>query len=625
MPHTRAAIAARTESLFKAHAHAIHRRTDYLFAALMVIQWIATIAAAIWIAPTTWIGAAGRVHEHVWIALGMGAVLVALPLGLVAMRPGWWLTRQTIALAQMSFSCLLIHITGGRLETHFHIFGSLAILAFYRDSRVLVTAGLLVSVDHCIRGLYLPQSVFGVATVEPWRWLEHAGWMIFEDVFLIAGCAQSIKEMRVMAAERAAIEVHHANTEHIVEDRTKDLRLANAAAERASVAKSNFLANMSHEIRTPMTAILGYTELLLDPSVNDSDRREHALTIRRNGEHLLSIINDILDVSKIEAGRMTVESIPTCPRRVLEEVCSLMNVRAVAKGISLRYETVGELPSCVRTDPTRLRQILLNITGNAIKFTERGGVTLRASFHDGAAPVLRFDVVDTGIGLRAQEIPLLFQAFTQADASTTRRFGGTGLGLSIAQRMARLLGGDITVASEHGKGSVFTVTIAVEVVQGHSESTSEFVVPRQEKPLEDHPLRLAGTRILVAEDGPDNQRLISHHLRKAGAEVELAANGAIGLARALDAALPSFDVILMDMQMPEMDGYEASRRLRENGWTRPIVALTAHAMDGDRERCLKAGCSDFLTKPIDRAAMVDACARWAVVAKANDHASPQAK
>ncbi|HMN41465.1 MAG TPA: ATP-binding protein [Phycisphaerales bacterium] len=399
-------------------------------------------------------------------------------------------------------------------------------------------------------------------------------------------------------------------------------RLA-AQAERASHAKSEFLASMSHEIRTPLTAILGYADLLLDPALTERERREHALTIRRNGEHLLSIINGVLDLSKIEAGRMTIEALPTCPRRVLEEVCSLMSVRAAAKGITLRAEVVGSLPARVRTDPTRLRQILLNITGNAIKFTQRGGVTMRASFQPTPTPILCFDVIDTGIGLRPEEIPRLFQAFAQADASTSRRFGGTGLGLSISRQIAGMLGGDITVASEHGQGSVFTVTLAADVVAGFSEHADELVVPRGHAAPPGRTAGLAGTRVLVVEDGPDNQRLISHHLRKAGAAVELAENGAVGLARVLDAAAPPIDLILMDMQMPEMDGYEATRRLRAAGWCGPIVALTAHAMDGDRVGCMNAGCNDFLTKPIDREGLVDACARWAAVAKANSGAGQQ--
>ncbi len=398
---------------------------------------------------------------------------------------------------------------------------------------------------------------------------------------------------------------------------------ARRLAEQASQAKSEFLANMSHEIRTPLTAILGYAELLLDPTLDDEERRQHALTIRRNGDHLLAIINDILDISKIEAGRMTVETIPTSPRVLLEEVCSLMNVRALAKGIALRLVVDGTLPAGVRTDPTRLRQILLNIVGNAIKFTQAGEVVIRACFLDAPEPVLRFEVSDTGLGLTTEEISRLFAAFTQADTSTTRRFGGTGLGLSISKRLAQMLGGDISVASVPGKGSTFTITVAAPALDGAGPEASSLVVPRAEAGAH-AAATLDGARVLLVEDGPDNQRLISHHLRRAGAAVDVADNGAQGLARALDHTRPAPDLILMDMQMPEMDGYEATRRIRAAGLTMPIVALTAHAMGGDRDHCVAAGCSDYLTKPVDRAALVDLCARWVCVARANAHAEAPA-
>jgi signal transduction histidine kinase/FixJ family two-component response regulator len=403
-----------------------------------------------------------------------------------------------------------------------------------------------------------------------------------------------------------------------IEDSNAVLARSTALAEHANRAKSEFLANMSHEIRTPMTAILGYSELLLDPAQGEAERREGVLTIRRNGEHLLSIINDILDISKIEAGQMTVEIIPTSPRLIIEEVCSLMNVRAVSKGVALKKQIEGQLPAGIRTDPTRLRQILLNIVGNAIKFTDSGSVSIRASFlaAEAAQPArMRFDITDSGIGMRSDEMSRLFQAFTQADASTTRRFGGTGLGLSISRRLAQILGGDISVTSDYGKGSTFTVIVAAEVVAGHVETTESFVVSPSAAAAPAP--SLAGAHILLAEDGPDNQRLITFHLRKAGAHVEVVPNGLAAVERLTARAGAAPDVVLMDMQMPEMDGYEATRRLRAAGCTTPIIALTAHAMHGDRERCITAGCDDYLCKPIDRIRLVGTCARWLGVARAN--------
>jgi signal transduction histidine kinase/CheY-like chemotaxis protein len=390
---------------------------------------------------------------------------------------------------------------------------------------------------------------------------------------------------------------------------------AGRAARQASTAKSAFLASMSHEIRTPMTAILGYAELLLDPRLSENDRREGMLTIRRNCEHLLSVVNDILDISKIEAGQMTVERISCSPRLILEQVCSLMNVRAASKGLMLEKHIEGSLPAGVRTDPTRLRQILLNIVGNAVKFTESGGVHIRVEYVPGAEQ-LRFDVSDTGIGIAAEQMAGLFKAYSQAEVSTARRFGGTGLGLSISKRLATLLGGDITVRSEAGKGSTFSVVILAEAVPGAAEESAEFVIPECVAKATSMPPSLVGSRILLAEDGVDNQRLISFHLRKAGAQVEIAPNGAAAIERA-NVGRTGPDVILMDMQMPEMDGYEATQRLRAAGCTTPVIALTAHAMGGDRERCIAAGCDDYLGKPIDRSKLLEVCARWLAVAKAN--------
>jgi PAS domain S-box-containing protein len=394
---------------------------------------------------------------------------------------------------------------------------------------------------------------------------------------------------------------------------------ATALAESANRAKSEFLANMSHEIRTPMTAILGYADLLSDCS--EEERDTYIDTIKRNSDHLLSLINDILDVSKIEAGKMTVEAVPVDPALVLGDIASLMAVKARARGISFSLEHETPLPSAIRTDPVRLRQILLNLVGNAIKFTETGGITVRAAFEPDApaGPRLRLAISDTGIGMTREQIDRLFAAFQQADSSTTRRFGGSGLGLRISRSLANLLGGDISVTSQPGRGSTFTVTIAAAPIS--VPSTPLPVAPRTdhsisaESPADHAPLR--GRRILLVEDGPDNQRLIAFHLRKAGATVIPCDNGLAAL-KALTAdgshtgplAPPAFDLILTDIQMPEMDGYTFARTLRDRGWTRPIIALTAHAMAGDADKCLSAGCSAYLSKPIDRVRLVERCREY---------------
>ena len=419
--------------------------------------------------------------------------------------------------------------------------------------------------------------------------------------------------------------LHIVQLEAEVRKRSAALQEALDKAENANRAKSDFLANVSHEIRTPMTAILGFSENLLQEDLSEPDRAEAVHTIRRNGQHLLEIINDILDLSKIEAGKLETVIVPCSPSREIADVVQLMKVRAAEKSVALEVEQMGPIPETIYSDPMRLRQILINLVGNAIKFTPAGEVRLRVSLvapgGDGAAK-LQVDVIDSGIGITPEQMTNLFRPFGQADSSVTRRFGGTGLGLTISKRLSQMLGGDVVVKSAPGKGSTFSVTIetgslnGVRMIDSASESIRKPSPPQAPTGAAKSvaaAIRLDGVRVLLAEDGPDNQRLLTAILRKAGADVTLAENGkrAIDEVHAAQFAATKFDVILMDMQMPEMDGYTAAGMLRREGYAAPIVALTAHAMSGDREKCLAAGCTDFLTKPIDRTALLSAVLKYA--------------
>jgi Amt family ammonium transporter len=365
-----------------------------------------------------------------------------------------------------------------------------------------------------------------------------------------------------------------------------------------------------------MTAILGFSEVLA-ASITEPNQLDAVQTIQRNGEYLIGIINDILDLSKIEAGKLEIERVRCAPCQILAEVVSLMRVRAAAKNLFLETEYDGPIPESIQSDPTRLRQILINLTGNAIKFTEKGTVRVlaRLSHTDSGEPNLQIAVIDSGIGMRPEEIAELFTPFRQLDNSTTRRHGGTGLGLTISKRLARELGGDIAVESAPGKGSTFTLTVSTGALDGvrllaHPTESQLSADPVQ---ISSAPTARLDCRVLLAEDGPDNQRLIALLLRKAGAEVTIVENGQTAHDTALtarDAGTP-FDVILMDMQMPVMDGYDATGRLRRAGYSNPIIALTAHAMSTDRDKCVRAGCDDYLTKPINRQRLVSLVAEYA--------------
>jgi signal transduction histidine kinase/HPt (histidine-containing phosphotransfer) domain-containing protein len=391
--------------------------------------------------------------------------------------------------------------------------------------------------------------------------------------------------------------------------RNQELVRARDDLHAANRAKSDFLANMSHEIRTPMTAILGYADMLLDTETSATDRIEHVRVIRHHGEHLLTILNDILDFSKIEAGKLSVENIDVDPRQIVGDVLSLMRVRALEKKLKLFVTYATAIPRTIKSDPTRLRQILINLVGNSIKFTESGTVQLVLGLTNDTAEQSRLEisVVDTVIGMTPEQSKNIFIPFQQADTSTTRRFGGTGLGLTICRRLAAMLGGDITLQTQAGKGSCFSVTISTGDLNGVPLLQGEYEAIKPQEAVADAPssVQLCG-RVLLAEDGIHNQRAISFYLKKAGIEVAVAINGRIACDMAMEALalVKPFDVILMDMQMPEMDGYEAATSLRQQGYAGPIIALTAHAMSHDRERCMKAGCTDYLSKPIDRKQLI---------------------
>ncbi len=401
----------------------------------------------------------------------------------------------------------------------------------------------------------------------------------------------------------------------VLEEQRRELVAARNEADAANEAKSNFLSRMSHEIRTPMNAIIGYTDILQQGNVDRQEQVRYLTTIQSSGEHLLELINDVLDLSKIEAGQMTVERRSVALFPLLSQVIETLNVKAIQKGLTLESQVEGRIPPQVETDDTRLKQILINTIGNAIKFTSDGGVKLISRIKEsGARPMLEFAIVDTGIGMSSEALDSIFDPFTQADDSVTRKFGGTGLGLSISKQLAESLGGGIRVKSQPGVGTVFTVSID----PGQLGSTDtwldagEVVDLSRTDPLNARVARRSASgHVLIVDDSQANRDLAAVMLRRVGMTADTAQHGLEALQKL--AAGKVYDVVLMDMNMPTMDGLAATMELRKKGNTIPVVALTANVMESERKKCLEAGFDDFLPKPIRRESLLNVMSRFVQV------------
>ncbi len=818
----------RADELFEQHRQEIYRSTDRLFARLMCFQWIAGILIAFFVAPLTWDGPTSQVHLHIWGAIFLGGAISIFPIWLTRVSPGATINRYVIAVAQMLMSALLISLTGGRIETHFHVFGSLVILSFYRDWRVLIPATIVVALDHFLRGIYWPYSVYGVLTASPLRSIEHAGWVVFEDVFLVISCLRSIREMRSIATRTAALEAseqgfrqifedapigmavvgldesfnqvnttlcqmvgytekeltqsttvditfeddipqgkqnaeelltggprssverryirkngevlwitrtaclmrdvdgqprnflimvediserkqaekalceskreleaaHHANqlimdnsqdvicsidewgrfmsvsaaceqlwgyppaellgrpyldrvcpddkamtnqvmevlrmdgkitdfvnrytrkdgtlvdvlwsaswseadkimfcVAHDVTDRArieKQLREAKEEADRANHAKSEFLSRMSHELRTPLNAILGFGQLLERQNPTEAQRTRVSHIINA-GRHLLNLINEVLDISRVETGNLQLSLEPVCVAEALEEALSLMRPLAAERGIELRTPTLLEQTDYVMADRQRFQQVLLNLLTNAVKYTPpKGRVTVSSSTIGAGA--IRIAISDTGAGISSEKLDRLFTPFDRLGAEQTA-VEGTGLGLALCQRLIHAMHGSIGVDSTVGSGSMFWVELA------RAESPFERVALAKCNGTQPHHRVKAPQRtILYVEDNLSNLTLIEQMLAdQSHIKLITAMQGKLGLELARQ---HSPDLILLDLHLPDLPGWEVLARLQGQKATReiPVVVISADATARQIKRLMAAGASAYLTKPLD--------------------------
>jgi two-component system sensor histidine kinase/response regulator len=686
------------EALFQAHRQEIFRKTDRLLARLMIVQWFGGILMALLVSPHAWVGQASHVHIHVWAAVFLGGAITVFPVWLAYAWPGAAITRYTIATAQLLISALLIGLTGGRIETHFHVFGSLVILSFYRDWRVLIPATIVVGVDHFLRGIYWPFSVYGVLNASPWRTLEHVAWVIFEDIFLVISCLRSVREMRSIANRTAELEVSernfretfeeapigmavvglnenflHANTrlcqllgysdqeltklntEEItfpddidegrqlakslldgtarytgekryiqknkevlwvsrtasvirdkddqprhflimVEDITQRKKAAAALqqakdeAERANNAKSEFLSRMSHELRTPLNAILGFSQVLERQEL-PLIQRERVGHIFRAGQHLLSLINEVLEIARIETGKIQLSVEPVCVGDALSEVLDIIRPLASQRRIQIERNDFVSTETNILADRQRLKQVLLNILSNAVKYNsdgERIVVTLEQRTAN-----LRVTVADNGPGIPADKRNRLFGAFDRLGAENTAT-QGTGLGLALSKRLTEAMGGRIG-ENQPEKGASFWIEFPiVESPRERLASTGRTaaIVPFGINGA--HPKTL-----LYIEDNVSNLTLIEHLLgEQQPIKLISAMQGLLGVELAIRHRP---DAILLDLHLPDVSGAEVLARLKADARTCsiPVVILSADATKSQVDRLLAAGASDYLTKPLD--------------------------